>query len=324
MKNQPLLSITIPTWNRAECLAEGLARLQNQITDIEDDELEIFISDNGSDDNTKEVVESFMRLGLPITYNRNEKNMGCDYNFLKCAENAHGKYIVIMGDDDYFKPGALRLILDILKEEEIGLLHFTSFHPNEDCKRYDVIDDFAKEVSYNFTFMSANIFNASAIKDVTNPEQYFNTGLLITPYFLEAAFSHNLNKTIGRDHILNCDNAGAGNGGYNYFFVFVKCYLDMLKSFLQKYNLMRLYNWLRKDVFLKFHLRYVYNLLILKQNVKQVEGVHVTRDGFAIENGWKILYQYYGDTLYFYTSTIKYVIKKKLAKLKSKFKMKKA
>ena len=308
MNNQPLLSITIPTWNRANCLAEGLKQLQNQMSDIAEDELEIFISDNGSDDNTKEVVDSFVEKGLPIIYNRNEKNMGCDYNFLKCAEFAHGKYIVIMGDDDFFKPGALRQILDILRDEEIGLLHLTSFHQVEGCKRYDVIDDFIMEVSYNFTFMSANIFNADAIKSVKNPQQYFNTGLLITPFYLDAAFSHAVNKTLGIGNILSCYNDYGGNGGYNFFYVFVKCYLDMLKFFLKKYDLMRLYNWLRKDMYLKFHIRYVYELLILKRNVRQIEGVHVTRDGFAIENGWKMLYHYFGNTIYFYFYTLRYIV----------------
>ena len=320
MMQQPLLSITIPTWNRAACLAEGLEHLQNQMKDVKDGELEIFISDNGSSDNTREVVESYQKSGLPITYNRNEKNMGCDYNFLKCAQFAHGKYIVIMGDDDFFKPGALRKILDILQEEEIGLLHLTEFHPESECVRYDKIDDFVKEVSYNFTFMSANIFNASAIKGVESPEQYFNTGLLITPFFLDAAFSHSINKTYGMGNMLTCANAKGGNGGYNFFFVFVKCYLDMLKSFLVKYDLTRLYDWLRKEMYLKFHIVYVYKLLILKQNVKHVEGVHVTRDGFAIDDGWKILLHYYGDTCYFYFQTSKFVIKKLLSKIKSKFK----
>lgn len=307
MKQQPLLSITIPTWNRANCLAEGLKQLQGQMNDINEGELEIFISDNGSDDNTQDIVESFQKEGMPITYNRNEKNMGCDYNFLKCAEFAHGKYIIIMGDDDYFKPGSLRKIIDILQEEEIGLLHLTSSHHDVDCKRYEVIDDFIREVSYNFTFMSANIFNASVIKNIADPQQYFNTGLLITPFFLEAALSHRINKTLALHNILNCYNASDGNGGYNFFHVFVKSYLDMLRSLLIKYDQIHLYTWLRKDMYLKFHLHYVRDLLILKKNVKHVEGVHITRTGFAIENGWKILYHYYGDTLYFYFSTLKII-----------------
>ena len=75
MECQPTLSITIPTWNRAACLAESLKNLQNQIYDIKEGELEIFISDNGSSDNTEEVVAAFKESGLPITYNRNAKNM---------------------------------------------------------------------------------------------------------------------------------------------------------------------------------------------------------------------------------------------------------
>jgi abequosyltransferase len=65
----PLLSICIPTWNRAKFLAQSLGRFAEQIKDISPEELELYVSDNCSDDNTSEVVTYYIDTGLPITYN---------------------------------------------------------------------------------------------------------------------------------------------------------------------------------------------------------------------------------------------------------------
>ena len=54
---QPLLSICIPTYNRASYL-EGA--IQNIITDNAfGDEVEIIISDNASTDNTEEIAKKY-------------------------------------------------------------------------------------------------------------------------------------------------------------------------------------------------------------------------------------------------------------------------
>jgi glycosyltransferase involved in cell wall biosynthesis len=52
------LSVIIPTRNRSNCLASALTTLQKQDFNIA--ELDIIVVDNGSTDNTKQVVESFV------------------------------------------------------------------------------------------------------------------------------------------------------------------------------------------------------------------------------------------------------------------------
>ena len=59
---QPLLSICIPTYNRAEYL-EGA--LKNIVTDSAfDSRVEVIISDNASTDNTQEVGKKYSNLSL--------------------------------------------------------------------------------------------------------------------------------------------------------------------------------------------------------------------------------------------------------------------
>ena len=109
--NTPLLSICIPTWNRAEFLEKSLISIYNQINTIPFGEIELYISDNCSDDSTSEVVDKYIQLGIPITYNRNECNLGAAKNFLQCMRWASGKYILLLGDDDILKAGAINTIL---------------------------------------------------------------------------------------------------------------------------------------------------------------------------------------------------------------------
>ena len=79
MIDKPLLSICIPTYNRAEFLKDALDSILRQINENNKDKVEICISDNASEDNTEELVEEYQKKSpIPIIYHKNEKNMGAD------------------------------------------------------------------------------------------------------------------------------------------------------------------------------------------------------------------------------------------------------
>ena len=90
---KPLLTIAIPTYNRAWCLRELLPVLADQLKD--EPRVELIISDNASPDETPSVVQDFVARGLPVRYIRNSQNIGPDANFLQCFEQARGKYVWI-------------------------------------------------------------------------------------------------------------------------------------------------------------------------------------------------------------------------------------
>lgn len=115
---QKLLTITIPTYNRAGMLDEQLAWLATEIKGHES-ECEIIIYDNCSTDNTFEVITKWqLALSTAITfnYNRNNKNIGGMLNLVACMQAATGKYIWTLGDDDPIQKGTLIYILKKLKE----------------------------------------------------------------------------------------------------------------------------------------------------------------------------------------------------------------
>lgn len=111
----PLVSIAIPTYNRAPRLRETLNRLGTH-AEIFEDWVEIVVSDNASTDDTAEVVSTFSeRTGKTIRYARNETNVGIDGNIHAVSRLGSGRYLLLMSDDDLLLPGALSKLRSLVE-----------------------------------------------------------------------------------------------------------------------------------------------------------------------------------------------------------------
>ena len=91
----PLVTIAIPTYNRAEeYLPEALRSAIGQTYES----LEILVVDNASTDSTADVVQAHDHPGL--RYLRQPTNVGPFRNFQRGLEEATGEYVVLLSDDD--------------------------------------------------------------------------------------------------------------------------------------------------------------------------------------------------------------------------------
>jgi glycosyltransferase involved in cell wall biosynthesis len=94
----PSVSVVMLTYQRADILHRSIKSILNQTyTDFE-----FIILNDGSTDNTKEVVSDYK--DKRIRYYENEKNRGIVYSRNRAASLAKGKYIMIMDDDDIALP----------------------------------------------------------------------------------------------------------------------------------------------------------------------------------------------------------------------------
>lgn len=110
-----LLTIAIPTFNRAEYLGETLDRLIAQLPQNSAGRLEILISDNASTDGTEALCRSLVQCHPGVVrYVRNRQNEGYDRNLDSLFAHALGQYVLLVGDDDYPLPGALGRLFAIL------------------------------------------------------------------------------------------------------------------------------------------------------------------------------------------------------------------
>ena len=98
MVDGPLVTICIPTYNRAGMIGKAIESALGQTYR----NIEVIVVDNASDDNTAVVVASYSDKGL--TYVKNERNLGLFGNFNRCIEVATGDYLHILHSDDYIDP----------------------------------------------------------------------------------------------------------------------------------------------------------------------------------------------------------------------------
>lgn len=119
--SRTLLSICIPTYNRAAYLPECLDSIVSQLnTELLKNEVEVVLADNASTDTTTEIVQSYQRRypNLAIVYFRNEKNLGFDRSFAKLIEKSTGIYCLSLGDDDALFENAVPTVLAKIKDSK--------------------------------------------------------------------------------------------------------------------------------------------------------------------------------------------------------------
>ena len=123
-----LLTIAIPTYNRAERLDKQLAWLAQAIIGFESD-CEIFVSDNCSTDKTQEVIKKWQTNLSHITFksSRNSENIGVMRNIIHCLKSATTKYVWTIGDDDPIQDRAVPYVISKLKQHEDLSLLFLNF-----------------------------------------------------------------------------------------------------------------------------------------------------------------------------------------------------
>ena len=122
--NSELLSICIPTFNRAKSLDELLGSIAFQIRtfDLKADDIKVYVSDNASPDSTPDVVRKWAPLLHDAVYSRNQTNIGGNANIIHVRTLSQGQYTWVLGDDDLLCDGALPKLINTLREDNIGLL----------------------------------------------------------------------------------------------------------------------------------------------------------------------------------------------------------
>lgn len=96
----PFFSIILPTYNRAHFLPKAIASVLEQTFE----DWELVIVDDGSTDNTREIVTSFMDPRIVYIYQVNQERSVARNNGIK---KATGQYICFLDSDDYFLPEKL-------------------------------------------------------------------------------------------------------------------------------------------------------------------------------------------------------------------------
>lgn len=114
----PLFTVIIPAKNRAKYLHHTLrtCMMQNY------DRLEVIVSDDGSTDNTREVVEDAARIDSRIRYISQGAGIGMRDNFEIALQQAKPGFVIALGADDGLLPDGIQGMCEVLRDTGMDLL----------------------------------------------------------------------------------------------------------------------------------------------------------------------------------------------------------
>lgn len=145
--SQPVFaSICILSYNRPELLL----RLLKTIDVSRVGEIEVVVCEDCSprQQEIRDVVAGFRSdRSYPVVYFENKKNLGYDGTFCELVRCASGTWLIFMGDDDEFVPGALDKVLGFLRGHH-GLGYVMKSH-------YMIYDEKRKE---RFRYFQQSMF----------------------------------------------------------------------------------------------------------------------------------------------------------------------
>lgn len=242
-----LLSICIPTYNRAKYLDITLNRITQEDIFLNTDKIEIVISDNASEDNTQEVCEYYAKLyPQKIKYYRQQENIG-DENFPFVLNHANGIYAKLNNDSCFFAKDKLEEFINIIKKYPDQSVYFITNQEKEneiiECKN---ADDFFKHTSFYNTWIAGFCVKTELYKKIENPTKY--TEQRLCQVDILGRLINNQKSIVINKNMLFIQDVGRKRG-YNVAEVFGKNYFLILKDLIkQKLISKKTYEFIKHDI----------------------------------------------------------------------------
>ena len=169
----PFFSIIIPSFNRARYLSAAINSILNQ----EFNDWECIVVDDGSTDNTQEVISSFTDSRVRYYYKQNEER-SIARNF--GIKNAVGQYICFLDSDDEYYPYHLKTLYDTIINKDFPVaMFYTGIVENRDGKLVyrDFYDEkkFKNPIFYiweNFLLINSVCLHRNILEEHKFPEKF--------------------------------------------------------------------------------------------------------------------------------------------------------
>ena len=160
--NDKLISIITPTYNCAEFISRTIESVQAQTYQ----NWEMVIVDDRSKDNTKEIVEKFMKNDARIKYYLLEVNSGAAVARTTAMKLAKGSYMAFLDSDDIWMPDKLERQINWMTDNGCAFSCTAYEQIDEEDKLIGKVVKSVKKTDYNRLLLDCPVGNSTVVYDV--------------------------------------------------------------------------------------------------------------------------------------------------------------
>jgi acetyltransferase-like isoleucine patch superfamily enzyme len=226
-----ILSICIPTCNRAETLLRSIETIAGQAFFRDSRKVEVVVSDNCSTDHTREVVLGFERRfpGL-VRYEPSVSNDE-DRNFERVLRHGRGRFLKLQNDTFGVHDGLLEPLVSIIEalsatQPVLFFVNEPPAEPEDALKRFDTMDGFLDEVSFKSTWIGGFGIWRDQLQQFSDFSRYADKKLIQTDALMRL-LADRRDSVVIREFMFPAFGSGR-KGGYNIAEVFGHNYLSIL------------------------------------------------------------------------------------------------
>ena len=152
LKGAPLVSVIMPAYNAAPFIGEAMASVIAQtVTDWE-----LLVIDDGSRDDSLQIVQNIAATDPRIHVLQNDVNMGVARARNRGLDLFRGKYVALLDSDDYWDPRFLECSLARAEETLADIVY---------CS-YELVDEQNEKVCHDFIVPTETTFEQSIVRSV--------------------------------------------------------------------------------------------------------------------------------------------------------------
>ena len=160
--SEKLVSIITPTYNCAKFIARTIDSVQAQTYK----NWEMIIVDDRSTDNTKEIVEEYMKNDSRIKYHLLEENSGAAVARTTAMQLANGSYMAFLDSDDIWMSEKLERQIRWMNEKGYAFSCTSYEHIDEDDKLLNKVIKTIEKTDYNRLLLDCPVGNSSVMYNV--------------------------------------------------------------------------------------------------------------------------------------------------------------
>lgn len=232
MENRTLLSICIPTYNRAEVLN---ACIKSIVTNKAfSDAIEIVISDNSSEDNTEEICMRYVDKFPTVKYYKNPENIGGDRNFLMALSKATGVFRKLLNDYSIFTETGLEVLLNAVRENltRRPALLFDNGGQTPTSLPYNDFNKFCENIGWRLSWIGRFGYWQDDFDEIPDKEAKLQLQFIQSDLFLRS-FLRKESCVIYHYRFTKRLPLHQKQGDYNFFKIHINNYLAIFEDYVE-------------------------------------------------------------------------------------------